>query len=113
MSGASLRTPFLFGFLLFAALFVTTQARAGDVTITIKDGLFSPRNITVPAGQKVKLTIVNQNPTVVEFESTDLNREKVVTPGGSIIVYIGPLDPGAYGFFDDFHRETTGTITAK
>jgi cupredoxin-like protein len=34
-------------------------------------------------------------------------------PGGKITVMAGPLKPGTYRFFDDYHPDTaTGTITA-
>ena len=39
--------------------------------------------------------------------------EKIVVSGGHIRVFAGPLHPGTYKFFDDYHPDTaTGTITA-
>ena len=73
-----------------------------------------PRELTVPANRKIKLIVTNEDATAAEFESAELNREKVVPANGRITVYLDPLDPGRYGFFDDFHRDTTkGTIVAK
>ena len=90
------------------------QAHADDYVITLKNNQFSPKELTIPAGEKVKITVKNTDATPSEFESSDLNREKVVGANSEIIVYIGPLDPGSYGYFDDFHRDTTtGTIIAK
>jgi plastocyanin len=80
----------------------------------MKNHQFTPKELLVPAGQKVKITVRNQDATPAEFESSDLNREKVVSANSEISVFVGPLDPGRYVFFDDFHRETTsGVIIAK
>jgi hypothetical protein len=77
-----------------------------ELKLTIKDHRFSPTELLAPAGQKVKLLIENQDPTAEEFESYALNREKVVAPGGRIVVYVGPLKPGRYEFFGDFNPAT-------
>ena len=99
---------------LIAALLLSSTAQAADTLITIKDHHFSPENITIPAGQKVKLTIKNMDATMAEFESYELHREKVVTPNSEITVVVGPLDAGTYHYVDDFHRDTTkGTITVQ
>jgi len=99
---------------LSACLLFSTFAHAEDYVLTLKNNQFSPKVLTVPAGQKVKITIKNQDATPAEFESSDLNREKVVAPNSEIVVFVGPLNPGSYGFFDDFHRDTTtGVIVAK
>jgi hypothetical protein len=82
--------------------------------LTIKDRQFTPVEIVIPAGKKISLVVKNLDATPSEFESTDLNREKVVGASGTITVFIGPLRPGSYDFFDDFHPETPhGHIVAK
>ena len=82
--------------------------------LTAKDGHFTPEKLEVPAGQKFKLIVKNEGLQPEEFESSDLNREKVVMPGTSIVVFIGPLEAGTYGFFGDFHPQTArGQIVAK
>ena len=90
-------------------------ARAADVPVLIfKQHRFYPDHLVVPAGQKFKLEVRNTDDTADEFESTDLNREKLVVPGGEITVFLGPLDAGSYKFFGDFHRDTAqGIIEAK
>ncbi len=99
---------------VFAATFLAASAaQADDYVITLKDDQFSPAELTIPAGQKVKLTVKNAGASVAEFESSDLNREKIVEAGSEIIVFVGPVDAGKYTYFNDFHRETTGTIIAK
>lgn len=99
---------------LSACLLFSVAAHAEDYVLTLKNNQFSPKVLNVPAGQKVKITVKNQDATPAEFESSDLNREKVVGANSEITIFIGPLNAGSYGFFDDFHRETTtGTIVAK
>jgi plastocyanin len=99
---------------LSASLLFSAAACAEDYVITLKNNQFSPKELTIPAGQKIKITVKNQDATPAEFEGTDLNREKVVAAHSEIIIFIGPLDAGSYGYFDDFHRDTTtGIIIAK
>ena len=82
--------------------------------ITIKDHEFSPKELKVPAHQKIKIVVDNQDSTVEEFESYDLNREKLVMGHGKITVFIGPLKPGTYKYFGEFHQATAqGVIIAE
>jgi plastocyanin len=99
--------------LLSVLIAFPAMAQADDYVLTLKDHQFTPAELVLPANQKVKLIVKNEQTTTAEFESADLNREKVVEANDSITVFLGPLDPGTYGYFDDFHRETTGTITVK
>lgn len=98
-----------------AGLVLGTPALADEPSyaITLKNNQFVPNELQIPAGAKVKLVLRNDNPTPVEFESAELHREKVVTPGQQITVFVGPLDPGSYEFFDDFHPQTRGRLVAK
>lgn len=90
------------------------RAEEGTYTLTIKDHRFTPTEIEIPAGKKISLTVKNLDATPEEFESTELHREKVVTGGQEITVYIGPLQPGRYEFFGDFNPQTArGHIVAK
>lgn len=107
-----LRLMALGAFLLFS-LPAHAEGSDSNYIITLKDHQFSPKELTIPADQKIKLTVKNAEPTPVEFESSDMNREKVVAPNSEVTVFIGPLETGSYAYFDDFHRETTGTIVAK
>jgi len=82
--------------------------------LTAKDGRFAPENVEVPAGKKIKLIVQNEGPGPEEFESHELNREKMIMPGKSVEIIIGPLKPGIYGFYGEFHRETAkGQVVAK
>lgn len=104
--------------LLTLALVLATgagaRAQEPAYMLVIKDHRFEPTEIAIPAGQKIALTVKNNDPTPEEFESTELRREKVVPGGEEIIVYIGPLRPGKYEFFGDFNPQTArGHIVAK
>ena len=80
---------------------------AGDeVRLTLKDHRFEPATLKLPAGRKVKLIIENHDATPEEFESHDLNREKVIAPGGSGMLFVGPLSRGTYTFFGEFNPKT-------
>ena len=98
---------------LCALLLCAGAAKAEDYVLTLKDNQFTPQVLTIPVDQKVKLVVKNAGDKVAEFESSDFNREKIVSPGSEITVIIGPLSAGKYTYFDDFHRETTGTVIAK
>ena len=49
-----------------------------EVELRIRDHLFFPATLEIPANQKVKIRIYNEDPTPEEFESFELNREKVI-----------------------------------
>jgi len=97
------------------ALTTAAPALADDLSfaITLKNNQFVPSEVAIPAGVKVKLVVRNDNQMTSEFESTQFHREKVVTPGQEIIVFVGPLDPGSYEFFDDLHPQTRGHLNVK
>jgi len=91
-------------------------ASAADLeyTLTIRDHRFDPAELHVPAGKKIKLFIDNRDATAEEFESYELNREKVIPAKSKFSVFIGPLAPGRYPFFGDFHQQTAkGVIVAE
>ena len=50
--------------------------------------------------------IINRDETPEEFESYELNREKVILGGRKAVVFIGPLPPGEYPFFGEFNPQT-------
>ncbi|HEY2966750.1 MAG TPA: cupredoxin domain-containing protein [Casimicrobiaceae bacterium] len=98
--------------ILLAAL--PASAEDTDFSLIIRGHKFVPAEITVPARKKIKLVIENQDATAEEFESHELNREKVVPPKGKITIFVGPLEPGRYPFFGEFHKETAkGVLIAK
>lgn len=101
---------------LFSLILVyTAQTHAAEErTLIIKDHKFAPETFEIPAGEKIKITVKNQDSTPEEFESYELNREKVIQGNGEGIIFIGPLEAGTYPFFGDFHQESAkGKIIVK
>lgn len=89
------------------------QTEAPSITLTLKDHRFTPASFTVPAGQKVRIDLINQDAAVEEFDSADLGVERDVTPHGRTSFRIGPLKPGAYSFMGELHADTAqGEIRA-
>jgi hypothetical protein len=98
------------------ALAVTSAALAADVEalLVIRDHRFDPMELKVPARQRIRLVIHNQDATPEEFESRALSREKVVPPGSKVTVFIGPLKPGRYAFAGEYHEATAkGVVIAE
>ncbi len=86
---------------------------ADAVTLTLKGHQFTPSHAEVPAGERFQIVVDNQDDTAGEFESSDMKVEKIVAPRTKITVRAGPLRPGSYAFFDDYHPDTAhGTFTA-
>jgi plastocyanin len=97
--------------LLVPTLVIATE---NEVEIKIKNHKFEPAQVVVPAGKKIKLLIENQDATPEEFESHELNREKVIAGNSSTTIYVGPLDSGSYGYFGEFNAVSAqGVIVAK
>jgi len=93
---------------------LASAAEPPEVKLVIRNHRFVPTELVVPANTKIKLMVVNEDATPEEFESHQLNREKVVTGRATIPVYVGPLKPGRYPFFGDFHSDTAqGALIAK
>ena len=92
---------------------VSAAADPDPVTIVLRDHQFVPSEVSVPAGVQVQLFVHNQQNVTAEFESSSLHREKIVPAGGQVTVFVGPLSPGSYEFFDDFHGDTRGHLIAK
>lgn len=102
--------------LLLATLFgAAGRVAAEDLTVTlaVKDAGFVPPEVEVPAGSRVRLEVVNETGAAIEFESFELNRERVVQPGQRVNVYVSGLAAGRYEFFDDFHQQRRGVLVVK
>lgn len=92
------------------------SAAEPDVTVEIvlRDHRFDPAEVRVPAGRAVKLVVRNEDKAAEEFESRDLNRERVIKGGTTAIMQVGPLKPGRYAFFGEFNPKTArGTLIAE
>lgn len=100
--------------LLLTLLCSAAWAQIPVFEIEIREHLFFPAEFEIPANQKVKLIIYNRDATPEEFESYELNREKVIVGNSQGVVFIGPLKPGEYPFFGEFNLKTAlGKIIVK
>src|SRR5258708_23126883 len=83
------------------------------VSLTLKDHRFTPEVIEVPAGEKIRIDLVNVDGATEEFDSEDLHMEKDVTPHGKVSFLVVPLAAGTYSFMGELHADTAhGTIQA-
>lgn len=85
-----------------------------EFALVIKNHRFEPAEVRVPANQKIKLIVHNQDASPEEFESHALNREKVIAPGAKANIFVGPLKPGRYPFVGEFNEKTAkGVLIAE
>lgn len=85
-----------------------------EIEIILKDHKFDKEIIEVPKGRKIRLTVKNQDPTVEEFDSIDLNREKIIPGNSEAHIILAPLKPGKYCFMGEFHSDTaTGCLVVN
>ncbi len=106
-----------------AAVLIAAAAAAGTggcraqegttIQISVKNHQFQPSEIHGPANVKITLHVRNLDSTAMEFESVPLRVEKVIAANGTGVISLRPLAPGRYGFFDDFHQETRGTLVIQ
>ena len=109
-----MRTPILLTVILAGCLTSLAQAADNVVPVVIKNHQFIPAEIKVPAHQRIKLQVHNQDSSPEEFESHSLNREKLIPAGAKAVIYVGPLKPGRYDFFGEFNPATAkGLVIAE
>lgn len=102
--------------LAFVGMAYCGVSLAADVEalLVIKNHRFEPTELNVPADQRVRLTVHNQDSTPEEFESHALNREKVIPGGAKAVIFIGPLKPGRYEFFGEYNEASAkGAVVVK
>lgn len=110
------QNPIQYAISLLALLAVAGRVSAAvpELELEIRDHLFFPATLEIPAHQKVRLVVINNDPTPEEFESYGLNREKVIPGNSRTVIFIGPLEPGEYPFFGEFFPKTAqGKVVAK
>jgi Cupredoxin-like domain len=90
-------------------------ARAQDavVNLTVKNHRFEPSAPRAPANRPLTIRVRNLDSTAMEFESVRLRVEKVVPANSEGVINVRALSPGRYEFFDDFHKQTRGTLVVE
>lgn len=97
---------------------LTSFSTLADDKVTLelkmKDGDMIPLVLNAPANKIIRIKVSNIGKGPVEFESTQLIKEKVLSPGASSVIVIAPKKPGTYIFFDDFHlNKPKGQLIVK
>jgi len=87
-------------------LSAASMAGAPTVELRIENHVFVPDIVEIPAATKVRLMVINADSTPEEFESYELNREKVIPGNRKTVIFIGPLPQGEYPFFGEFYPKT-------
>jgi plastocyanin len=77
-----------------------------SATITLRDHRFEPAELRLPAGKRILLKVVNEDPISEEFDSRALKVEKVIAGQSEGTVHISPLAPGRYEFIGEYHEDT-------
>ena len=104
---------FLLTFVLFLACMPVPACaeEALPERISLFNGIFAPSTLTIPANRKIKLTIANNDLIAIDFTSAALDSDIPIRPQSEAYIYLGPLAPGRYAFFDALHRATSpGTL---
>ena len=116
MRGRSVRVKIFAATLMLGpvlAWIVPSFADESATEVRVSNGRFEPPTLTIGANTPTRIKVVNSGTAPIEFESFELNRERIVPAGQSVTVFIPSLSPGTYHFFDDFHRDTQGTLIAQ
>ena len=114
LRGTRLTLATMIGTIGLAAFGRGARAAEAPVSLHYLNGRFEPSKLAVTANAPFKVEVTNQDAAVIEFESFELHRERVVRPGATITVFIPALAAGSYAFFDDFHHDAPpGVIVAK
>ncbi len=93
---------------------VAVAADGPGYSLVLKNHRYIPDVLKIPANTRVKIEVINRDATPEEFESNDFPAEKIVMANSSITLFVGPLKPGRYGFYGDFHQPTAqGTLVVE
>ena len=107
-------SPQVWTILFTAFLTFQTFAETQVFYLTLENHVFTPSSLEIPANKKVKVIIHNKDKVPEEFDSFELNREKVIFPGKKAVIYVGPLPAGEYKYFGEYHPNSArGRIIVK
>lgn len=92
------------------------------LSLTIGDNFFQPEELTIQAGQKYRLNLVNKGSATHDFwaagsdgktSTGDDVRSDPIPGGGSATVKIQYQNPGTYYFVCTFHAGQGGTLIVQ
>lgn len=106
MRASSTRRGWLLALACSPAAWAAAPAPLPCFLVEARDGIFTPKRLEIPAGQRVKLELVNHGPGPLEFENDEMHIEKVLSAGARSFIILPPLAPGRYEFVDEFNPVT-------
>ena len=94
---------------------------ASPITIEMKDNVYNPKEITVPVGKSVTVTVKNTGIAIHNMhilskdgEGKDISSAALVNPGADNKFEVRLTKAATYKFQCDYHLpDMVGTITAK
>lgn len=94
---------------------------AAPITVTMKDNVFDPKELTVPVGKSVSITVKNQGTAIHNMqilskaaEGKDFASAVMVNPGSDSKFEVKFTKAGTYKFQCIYHLpDMVGSITAK
>lgn len=90
------------------------MAWGAEYRVVIENHRFEPATIEMVAGEKHRLHVINSDATPEEFESYELNREKIIAGKSSAVIFLPALTAGSYPFFGEFNEASAhGLIIVK
>ncbi len=92
--------------LVVSSFALVAHAQDKVFELVIENHKFDKEVLTVKAGERFKIKVKNKDKNFEEFESRSLVIEKFLKPGAEVVVNVGPLKPGEYDFFAEFHADT-------
>lgn len=111
--GIEVKPLIVFVATIFLLMAIET-AYSAEYLVKIENHRFIPDQIEMKAGERHRLIVLNADETAEEFESYELNREKIIAGNSKVTVFLPPLDPGIYPFFGEFNEATAqGRIVVK
>ena len=84
-----------------------------SLQISVTSQGFEPAELQGVPGERLKIEVTNLTAAAMEFESFELNRERVVPPGQTVSIYVSGLEAGRYEFFDDFNTARRGALVVR
>jgi plastocyanin len=87
-----------------------------EITISMKDNVFEPKDVTIPAGETVTITVKNEGTAIhnMSILETDFKSDAIVNAGAESTFEVEFDDAGEYKFQCDYHvPDMVGTITVE
>lgn len=97
------------------------EKASDSIKVSLKDNLFDPKTLTIPAGKSVEIVLKNEGAAVHNMhilseakEGKDFSSEALVSPGKESKFTVKLTKPGTYNFQCDYHvPDMVGTITVQ